>query len=102
MPRRPKPDLATLPTPAADSGTRGVRVVTPTELGEVVRTVRAQRLGRQGDAAARLGLGVGVVGALERGDRGVGIDTVLGVLADLGLDVVLVPRDAGQSLRSAP
>lgn len=99
MPRRPPPDLLSLPGPAPDAGVRGVRIVTPADLGDVVRAVRARRFGRQGDAAERLGLGVGVLGALERGDRGVHMDSVLRVLADLGLDVVLVPRDATASLR---
>lgn len=102
MSRRPKPDLTALPTPAHDSNRRGVRVVTPTELGDVIRMVRAQRLGRQAESAARLGLSLGVLGALERGDRGVRMDTVLRVLADLGLDVVLVPRDANEGLRGHP
>lgn len=99
MPRRPKPELSDLPPPPPDAGVRGVRVVTLGDVGEVVRAERARQLGRQAEAAERLGLGLGVLGALERGDRGVRMDTVLGLLADLGLDVVLVPRDRERSLR---
>lgn len=99
MSRRPPPNLEALPTPAADTNLRGVRVVTLADLGDVVRSARARRVGRQAEAAERLGLGLGALAGLERGDRGVRMDTVLRVLADLGLDVVLVPRDRSHSLR---
>ena len=99
MSRRQKPVLTSLPKPSDDSGARGVRVVTLGDVGEVVRAERERQLGRQAEAADRLGLGLGVLGALERGDRGVRMDGVLRVLADLGLDVVLVPRDRDRSLR---
>jgi HTH-type transcriptional regulator/antitoxin HipB len=99
MSRRSPADLTRLQPPPADTGARGVRVVTLSDLGDVVRSERALRLGRQAETAERLGLGLGTLAALERGDRGVRMDTVLRVLADLGLDVVVVPRDRDRSLR---
>ncbi|MBI3568515.1 MAG: transcriptional regulator [Gemmatimonadetes bacterium] len=76
--------------------------MSPTDVGDVVRTVRADTLGRQVDAASRLGVSVSMLGDLERGAGGSQLDLTLQVLADLGLDVVLVPRDAARSLRATP
>lgn len=101
MPRREAPDLSTLPAAPSDAEARGVRVNTTEDLGDVVRAQRAELLGRQADAASRLGLSLGVLGAIERGDRGVRLNTVMSTLADLGLDVVLVPRDRRRSLRES-
>ena len=101
MSKRLAAKLDELPAPANDTSLRGVRVVTLADLGDVVRAERARRVGRQADAAERLGVGLGALAALERGDRGVRVDTVLRVLADLGLDVVVVPRDQSHSLRRA-
>ena len=40
-----------------------------------------------------------MLGGLERGEGGSQLDLTLRILTDLGLDVVLVPRDPSQTLR---
>ena len=99
MGRRTRPDFAPLRQPPFDAAQRGVCVSSPQDLGDVVRVARARLLGRQVDAAPRLGVSVGMLGSLERGDGGSHLNLTLGVLADLGFDVVLVPRDPARSLR---
>ena len=99
MPRPKPPDLALLAQAPADAATRGVRVLTPRDVGDVVRAARAWALGRQEDATRRLGVSRSMLGGLERGEGGSQLDLTLRVLTDLGLDVVLVPRDPAFSLR---
>lgn len=99
MGRRTQPDFAPLRQPPVDAARRGVCVSSPQDVGDVVRVARARLLGRQVDAAPRLGVSVGMLGSLERGDGGSGLNLTLGVLADLGFDVVLVPRDPARSLQ---
>lgn len=99
MGRRTRPDFAPLRQPPADAAQRGVCVSSPQDVGDVVRVARARLLGRQVDAAPRLGVSVGMLGSLERGDGGSQLNLTLGVLTDLGFDVVLVPRDPSRSLQ---
>jgi DNA-binding XRE family transcriptional regulator len=100
MPRPPAPDLTKLdPPPTPDAVARGVRVVTPDEMGAVVRVMRARALGLQRDAADRLGVSRGMLSDLEQGRGGTQLQLALRVLADLGVDVVLVPRDERVTLR---
>lgn len=99
MPRRQPPDLSAFSRAPHDSAERGVRVLTAHDVGEVVRWARANKLGTQNDAVRRLGVSRTMLGGLERGEGGSQLDLTLGVLADLGLDVVLVPRDATLSAR---
>ncbi len=74
-------------------------MVSPEDVGLVTRMVRARVLGRQAEAADRLGLSRGALSDLEQGRGGTQLQLALRVLADLGLDVVLVPRDGTLSLR---
>lgn len=100
MSRQTAPDLTRLdPPPAASAVARGARVVTPAEVGTVVRVARARALGRQREAALRLGVSRGMLSNFELGQGGTQLDLALRILADLGLDVVLVPRDPTLSLR---
>jgi transcriptional regulator with XRE-family HTH domain len=62
--------------------------------------MRARTLGHQREAADRLGVSRGMLSDLEQGRGGTHLQLALRVLADLGLDVVLVPRDARVSLRA--
>jgi hypothetical protein len=82
-----------------DASARGARVLTPKDVGDVVRVARERALGRQGDAARRLGVSLSMLGGLERGEGGSQLDLTLRVLTDLGFDVVLVPRDPSLSIR---
>ena len=99
MSRTRKPDLSQLAFPPTDAATRGVRVLTPKDVGDVVRVARARSLGRQVDATQRLGVSRSMLGGLERGEGGSQLDLTLRVLTDLGIDVVLVPRDPSHSVR---
>ena len=99
MSRRKQPDLNELQPAPHDAAQRGVRVLSPHDVGEVVRWARAEKLGTQDEAVRRLGVSRTMLGQLERGDGGSQLNLTLGVLADLGLDVVLVPRDPTRSVR---
>lgn len=99
MARRTRPDFGHLRKPPDDAAERGVCVANPSDVGDVVRVARAQMLGRQLDAAPRLGVSVAMLGGLERGDGGSQLNHTLGILTDLGFDVVLVPRDPARSLQ---
>lgn len=99
MPRAKRPDLSQLAPAPRDTAVRGVRVLTPKDVGDVVRVTRERALGRQVDATRRLGVSLSMLGGLERGEGGSQLDLTLRVLTDLGLDVVLVPRDPLQSVR---
>jgi hypothetical protein len=99
MSRTKRPDLTHLAHAPPDAAARGVRVLTPKDVGNVVRVARERALGRQVDATRRLGVSRSMLGGLERGEGGSQLDLTLRVLSDLGLDVVLVPRDPAHSVR---
>jgi hypothetical protein len=48
-----------------------------------------------------LGVTRRLLAELERGERGVRLDKALNLLAGMGFDVVLVPRDPSVSLQAA-
>ncbi|WP_411281597.1 helix-turn-helix domain-containing protein [Gemmatimonas sp.] len=93
------PTRPTLMRPRADTAVRGGRVVDAVELGQVLRWMRGTKGVRQLEAAASLGVSPELLRGLERGDRGVHLGTALDVIARLGLDLVLVPRDPTMDLR---
>lgn len=99
MSRVKAPDLTHLESAPADATARGVRVLSAQDVGQVVRVARMRKLGRQLDATTRLGVSRSMLGGLERGEGGTQLDLTLRVLADLGFDVVLVPRDPANSVR---
>ncbi len=95
----PQPELR---APSPTSATRGGVVYDAVELGQVVRWTRGRSQMTLEDLAPRLGVSKRLLVELEHGARGVRLGTVLDVLARLGYDVVLVPRDSGVSLQPAP
>lgn len=99
MPRVTQPDLAHLDRAPVETATLGVRVLSAKDVGDVVRVARLRYLGRQIDATERLGVSRSMLGGLERGEGGSQLDLTLRVLTDLGIDVVLVPRDSTRPLR---
>lgn len=100
MPRAvPKPERPDLPPAPADAARRGVRIFDPAELGSVVRWTRGRRQLTQEEAADRLGVSADLLRALELGEGGTRLRVALDVLASLGYDLVLVPRDPAVSLR---
>jgi hypothetical protein len=99
MPRRKQPEFDRFDKPPIDTAARGLRVHSPAEIADVIRIARARQLGRQVDAARRLGVSAAMLSGLERGSGGSQLNLTLGILSDLGLDVVLVPRDPARSLQ---
>ena len=71
-----------------------LRVQQAANLGALVRAERVGRGLNQAEMAARLGVSRGLLAGLERGDRGVRLDLVLQVLADLGIELVAFPSGA--------
>jgi transcriptional regulator with XRE-family HTH domain len=74
-------------------------VTTPTELGALVRWLRGVRQLPLENVAAGTGVSQDLLRGLEKADRNVRLSSALDVLAALGLDVVLVPRDPTLNLR---
>lgn len=74
-------------------------MLTAKDLGDVVRVARERCLGRQSDASQHLGVSRSMLGGLERGEGGSQLDLTLRILDEIGLDVVLVPRDGSPSVR---
>lgn len=100
MPRAvPRPHRPDLPAPRADTLTHGVRVFNAADIGAVLKWTRGVRQLPQAEAAASMGVSPELLRGLERGDRGVRLQTALEVLARMGYDVVLVPRDSSLALR---
>lgn len=92
----PRPSLHPAPP---DAVSRGALVATAEELGRVVRWMRGERRLPREDAAARSGVSRNLFRELERASRGVNLVQALDVLASLGVDVVLVPRDRSLTLQ---
>ena len=95
----PEP-LPLLDPPPHDVAARGAVVLTLAEMGRVVRWWRTQHRRPLGDAAGMLGVTRRLLAELERGERGVRLDKALDLLAGMGFDVVLVPRDPSLSLQA--
>ncbi|WP_373069566.1 transcriptional regulator [Gemmatimonas sp.] len=83
-----------------DAAARGGVVLTLREMGRVVRWWRTRHRRPLGDAAGMLGVTRRLLAELERGERGVRLDKALDLLAGMGFDVVLVPRDPSLSLQA--
>lgn len=83
-----------------DAVARGGVVLTLQEVGGVARWWRTRSRRPLGDAAGMLGVTRRLLAELERGERGVRLDKALDLLAGMGFDVVLVPRDPSVSLQA--
>lgn len=83
-----------------DAAVRGGVVLTLSELGRVARWWRTRHRRSLRDAAGMLGVTHRLLAELERGERGVRLDKALDLLAGMGFDVVLVPRDPSLSLQA--
>jgi hypothetical protein len=82
-----------------DAARRGAVVLTLGEVGRLTRCWRTRHRRSLGDAAGMLGVTRRLLAELERGERGVRLDKALDLLAGMGFDVVLVPRDPTVSLQ---
>ena len=61
-------------------------------LGATLRMARTQRNLRQIDLANKVGIRQALISDLERGVAGARLDTVIKVMAALGLDLAVIPR----------
>ncbi|MGL4241326.1 MAG: helix-turn-helix domain-containing protein [Beijerinckiaceae bacterium] len=68
---------------------------TPKALGAVIQSERKQRGLSQGRLAEQVGLTQSAVSIIEKGHSGLKIETLLSVLAALGLDLQVTPRLRG-------
>lgn len=99
--RKVKPERLPRLDPAShDAAVRGAVVLTLREVGGVVRWWRTRNRRTLRDAAGTLGVTHRLLAELERGERGVRLDRALDLLAGMGFDVVLVPRDPTLSLQA--
>jgi len=73
---------------------REISMTTPSNIGESVRSARKGMGLRQDELAAAAGVGLRFLVELERGKATVQLGKVLLVLAAVGLDVRVVPRQA--------
>jgi predicted transcriptional regulator len=94
----PEP-LPPLDPPPLDAARRGGVVLSLSQVGSVVRWWRTQHGRSLEVAAGMLGVTRRLLAELERGERGVRLDGALDLLAGMGFDVVLVPRDPSLSLQ---
>ena len=95
----PEP-LPPLDPPPRDAGARGGVVLTLSDMGGLARWWRTRHRRSLRDVAGMLGVTQRLLAELERGERGVRLDKALDLLAGMGFDVVLVPRDPSLSLQA--
>jgi len=68
------------------------------DLGEVVRARRREHRLTQGDVALLVGSHRNQIRSIERGEATERLTLLLRVVNELGLDLVIRPRDAGRGL----
>lgn len=66
----------------------------PSQLGAIIQSERQRRDLTQQDLANLTGTLQKTISAIENGSPGTRLETLLTVIAHLGLDIKLVPRDA--------
>ncbi len=91
-----------LPTPDPDFARTPRRVRTMADVGVFLRAERALRGLNQSDMAIRLGTTRQQLAALEAGDEGVAVGTVLRLLADLGVRLVAHSSSATETSPPTP
>jgi hypothetical protein len=85
------------PPPGTEAS--GAVVTSPADVGNLVRWWRGVRQLRLAQVAAGTGVSQDLLRGLEKTDRNVRLTAALDVLAALGFDLVVVPRDPALSLR---
>ena len=68
---------------------------TAEQIGEAIRRARKARGWTQGDVSACTNLRVATISSLENGEAGTKLETLLAVMAALGLEFRLVARGGG-------
>ncbi|OYQ38143.1 transcriptional regulator [Sandarakinorhabdus cyanobacteriorum] len=69
----------------------------PSQLGAIIQSERQRRNLTQKDLASLAGTLQKTISAIENGNPGTRLDTLLSVIAHLGLDIELVPRAAAKA-----
>lgn len=67
----------------------------PSQLGAIIRSERLRRGMTQAELASLTGTQQKTISAIETGSAGTKLDTLLGVIARLALDIQIVPRQRG-------
>ncbi|GLK46164.1 MULTISPECIES: helix-turn-helix domain-containing protein [Novosphingobium] len=62
------------------------------QLGALLQTERRRRSMSQADLAGKVGTHQKTISAVENGSEGVKLETLLGIIAALDLDMQIVPR----------
>lgn len=65
----------------------------PSQLGAIVQSERLRQAMTQSELASLAGTQQKTISAIENGREGTKLDTLLGVIASLGLDLQIVPRE---------
>jgi HTH-type transcriptional regulator/antitoxin HipB len=64
----------------------------PIQLGSIIQSERLRQGMTQSELASRTGTQQKTISAIENGREGTKLDTLLSVIASLGLDMQIVPR----------
>lgn len=64
----------------------------PSQLGSIIQSERLRQGLTQSELAGRTGSQQKTISAIENGSEGTKLDTLLSVIASLGLDMQIVPR----------
>jgi len=64
----------------------------PIQLGSIIQSERLRQGMTQSELASRTGTQQKTISAIENGSEGTKLDTLLSVIASLGLDMQIVPR----------
>ena len=65
----------------------------PSQLGSTIQSERLRQGLTQSELASRTGTQQKTISAIENGSEGTKLDTLLSVIASLGLDMQIVPRE---------
>ena len=68
----------------------------PTQLGAIIQSERLRQGKTQSELASLTGTQQKTISAIENGSEGTKLDTLLSVIASLGLDMQIVPREQGR------
>lgn len=69
----------------------------PSQLGAIIQSERVRRGMTQSELANIAGTQQKTISAIENGREGTKLDTLLSVIASLGLDMQIVPRERGRT-----
>jgi HTH-type transcriptional regulator/antitoxin HipB len=68
----------------------------PSQLGAIIQSERLKQGMTQSELASLTGTQQKTISAIENGSEGTKLDTLLSVIASLGLDIQIVPREQGR------